>query len=248
MKRWPFQSEQAIWATRWLNAIGDESETHDILWGLIERGYTPLVEIVYPDNRIVLDYHGFEGLISLGFVDVESGEVHAPFETPDIRPTEFFGEMTLAEALARPSRVNAEGFVLQAGPYSSDFVKVKQEDYLVLHRLITGLSVKEVWRRLRAGDFHKYVLDLPDEFHAWALEKANEIMSEHVRILTDARMDVARVSPTASRKEQALWIQENVAPTRRGLVFSLLDGKDITDAIFKMIEPKGAQPLISDEA
>lgn len=51
--RGSFESDQALHARALL-------ETHDTgdWWALIGMGYTPLVEIVYPDNRIVLDYGG----------------------------------------------------------------------------------------------------------------------------------------------------------------------------------------------
>ena len=43
-----------------------------------------------------------------------------------------------------------------------------------------------------------------------------------------------------TRKEQALWIQENVEADYRGLVFGLLDNRDISEGIWKLLEPKGA--------
>lgn len=42
-----------------------------------------------------------------------------------------------------------------------------------------------------------------------------------------------------SRKDQAIWISKTVIPEIRGLVFPLLDGKDISDAIWRMLEPRG---------
>jgi RNA ligase len=44
---------------------------------------TVLVEIVYPTNRIVLDYAGLDDLLLLGAVDVETGRTFSPSSVPD---------------------------------------------------------------------------------------------------------------------------------------------------------------------
>jgi RNA ligase len=60
--RGSFTSDQALWATNWLKERG----TTDALW---RSNWTYLFEIIYPENRIVVDYRGFEGLGLLGAID-----------------------------------------------------------------------------------------------------------------------------------------------------------------------------------
>ena len=45
--------------------------------------------------------------------------------------------------------------------------------------------------------------------------------------------------PLESRKDKALWINKNLKSQFRGLVFALLDGKDIGPAIWRQLEPDG---------
>jgi hypothetical protein len=41
--------------------------------------------------------------------------------------------------------------------------------------------------------------------------------------------------PNGTRKDQALWIQANTKPALRGLVFALLDAKDIEDGLWRLV-------------
>lgn len=231
--RGSFHSEQADWANAWL---AERPQVSEFLLGLIGTGATPMVEIVYKDNRIVLEYDT-EGLISLGAVRIDTGEVW-PWDHPEIPPADHLGDMTYREALAMPPRENAEGLVIQAGATSDQFVKIKQEDYVALHRIVSSLTVKEVWRQLRDGTFDDYVVKLPDEFYVWATDEADALKQEAQAHENAAREWFSRV-PDGSRKDQAIWIQQNVPSPYTGMMFSLLDDKSLVPAITRLTEPKG---------
>jgi len=61
--RGSFTSEQAVEGTRMLHE-------HD--W-TVHPGTTPLFEIIYPSNRIVVDYGGRRDLVLLGVIDIATG-------------------------------------------------------------------------------------------------------------------------------------------------------------------------------
>src|SRR6185369_15422771 len=67
-------------------------------------GLTVLFEIIYPANRIVLDYQGLDDLVLLGAVDIATGRSFGPEAVPDWPGpvVETFGYATFAEALAAP--------------------------------------------------------------------------------------------------------------------------------------------------
>jgi RNA ligase len=139
------------------------------------------------------------------------------------------------------SRSRAEGWVVWLS--NTKPLKIKQADYIELHRIVSNLSVKEIWRQLRAGTYFDFVTKLPDEWHAWARKHADELRAEFVSLYNQAeqiKQAVLHQRPRLeTRKDQALWIQAKVKPHARGLVFSLLDGKKIDDAIWRLLEPKG---------
>lgn len=172
--RGSFDSEMANWATRWIYSTpGVASRLKDAYEYLLD--YTILVEIVYPENRIVLDYGDYEGLILLGAVKINSGEYIGPNDVPsDVwggDRTEVFLYSTLAEALSAPPRKNAEGLCVRFLEQNK-IVKVKQEDYLRLHKLIFGLNERSVWEYMlehgiEYSAMEKFCEDIPDEFHGW---------------------------------------------------------------------------------
>lgn len=63
--RGSFASDQAQWATDWLHK--------NYPFYTQPGGVTTLVEIIYPQNRIVVDYKGDEGLWLLGAIDNVTG-------------------------------------------------------------------------------------------------------------------------------------------------------------------------------
>lgn len=231
--RGSFSSDQAIHATERLQATP---------YAIPSGPFTWLWEIIYPDNRIVVDYGARDELVYLGAISRASGEFF-PLVSAGLAGfayAEQFAAQTFREALDLPSRPGAEGIVVWLD--AARAVKIKQADYVALHRIVSNLTVKEVWRQLRAGTFNEFVVALPDEFHAWAMETAEPIVAHHEWTIRGAQAwhaaVLARGLPT--RKTQALFIVREVEPETRGLVFSLLDGKDITDAAWRMVEPKAA--------
>lgn len=231
--RGSFTSEQAIKATQMLQKTAFYPHT----------SMTTLVEIVYPDNRIVLDYGQDEKLLMLGGVNIESGRVYGPKHMARFNGwltrnvVEVFPYRTLAEALAAPPRPNAEGLVVRAS--GGRMVKIKQESYINLHRIVTGLNQKSVWEILASGKTLDDVLTgIPDEFMQWAKEIAEPMIEEHAKIKQECCNDYTLISMELglirSRKDFALRVKDH---PRRAILFSLDDNKEIDSAIWKMIKP-----------
>jgi RNA ligase len=141
--RGSFTSEQAIHATKMFN------ERYANRW-LPHPDYTFLFEIVYPGNRIVLDYGDRDDLFMLTAVNNISGWSipRASFwsKWPGISVTEF-EYRTLQEALEAPPRTNAEGLVIHDLKTDAR-IKIKQDDYVALHKILTGVSARNIWEYL----------------------------------------------------------------------------------------------------
>lgn len=141
---------------------------------------TFLFEIIYRENRIVLDYGSTDDLFMLGAVEIHNGWVYKPNEASNylqwrgpVAPG--LSHKTLGEALAAEPRPNREGMVI-ATAGGKKMIKLKQEDYLRLHKLVFGLTEKSVWRAVVAGDSLETMLEpLPDEFHPWVTEKYGQL-------------------------------------------------------------------------
>lgn len=173
-----FHSEQADWATKEFHRYMREQS-----WNMfITEDTTWLFEIIYPENRIVVTYD-FSGLVLLGARNIEDGCEFFPEDLPEWkgRSTTRFHYKTLREALEAPPRRNAEGFVV----YLSEFdvrVKIKQEDYLKLHKTVFSFGPQYIYDRLDQGMTEEDILaGLPDEFHKEATLLMTSFLLEHMR-------------------------------------------------------------------
>lgn len=190
--RGSFASEQAIWATEFLR---ESYLSYD--WG--SDVFTPLFEIIYPENRIVLDYQGYEGLIFLGAIHTKFGhyvssEDYYQQGFEHLTRTEYLGAMSYAEALELPNRSDREGVVIRTR--DDRVVKVKQQDYVDLHRIITNLTPKNTWARVKelGGDFSAWIPEglfegVPNEFHELIEEQARELEFNNATLILDVNAE-----------------------------------------------------------
>jgi hypothetical protein len=122
--RGSFTSEQSVW----MNKFADEYNYQNI----IVDGFTYLFELIFPQNRIVVDYGNQERMVLLGIIKTESGE-EVPYD--DI----FFDGWDVVEkydgvkdytTLKNMVKNNHEGFVVRFS--NGDRMKVKGEEYIRL--------------------------------------------------------------------------------------------------------------------
>lgn len=239
--RGSFESEQAIHATKWLRAQGWE------LHGLNE--ITLLVEIVYPENRVVVDYGDKDSLILLGGVDIATGEYLSPYYAMHYSDwpgeiTQVFPYDTLYKALQAPPRPNAEGLCIRYED-KNKIVKIKQEDYVRLHKVVTGLSMKTVWEHMVEGKSLEDLLSpLPDELHPWTKSAwaAFEESTDFYEAEAHERFNniVSMLPHGYSRKEFAAEASKD--SEYFWLLFGIFDGRDIRDMILrKKLKPVGEE-------
>ena len=249
--RGSFTSPQALHATEiWRQRYSHTLHVHLRL----PSPTTWLFEIVYPDNRIVCDYEDLDDLVLLGAVDIETGRITSPKWMSYSGPkTEVFSYATLADALAAEPRPGAEGLVVR---FTDDdtMVKIKQEDYIILHRLVTGLSKRTVWEALGSGQSAREIcLPLPDEFHGWVHEVAAELLEQRDAILSAAAEEYERISDLyvatslMGREYRAAWAREAVRSEYRAWLFMLLDGKDPSAKIWDTLKPEAFQTPFNGE-
>lgn len=234
--RGSFASEQALHATEVLR----ERYEPRAVW-LPTPGLTYLFEIIYPANRIVVDYGPLDDLSLLGAVRISDGHTFGPDDLPEWPGTraQTFPARTLAEALALAPRPNAEGVVVRY-PATGLMVKIKQDDYVRLHRIVTGLNERVVWEHLRdnAGDYTALLAVVPDEFHGWVRQHAEALIARHTEVLLAARSVHAALADGRDRKDYAIAVREQ-APDLAPYCFNLLDGRDPALAIWKSLRPVG---------
>ena len=232
--RGSFTSEQAVHAT----TVWTQRYAHRFM---PRPAQTTLFEIIYPGNRIVLDYAGMDDLLLLGAVETATGAVLDPTRVghwpgPVVQT---FPVASLAAALALPPRPNAEGLVVRCLT-TGDMVKIKQADYVALHKIVTGLTARVVWQHLLDGKpLDELVAPLPDEFHQWCREVAATLIDEVDRRASDVRKAYAELIGSLpvgfTRKDFAAVA---VPHPQKWAMFLLLDGRDIMSELWKRAKPE----------
>lgn len=229
-----FISEQAVKATKMIRKY---MTTH-----FREDEITWMFEIIYPSNRIVLDYGDFEGLVLLGARDIETGDDWLPEELLDWkwRKAAYYRYNTLRDALEAPDRPNAEGYVVYV-PDMDMRVKIKQADYLALHKIVTGLTRKRIWENIQEGQTLEDILEIiPDEWHEWTKKTYYGLLDEFSAIKVKvSKVFVAVVADLPLDYTRKDFATKVLNYKYKGLLFQIMDGKDINPAIWKMVMPRG---------
>lgn len=280
-----FISEQARWAQRWLDDAIDVGPL------LLQPGLTYLAEIVYPENRIVVNNGGERTLILLAVYGPDGTELPLAdcarhwwaFGAPIARS---WNALPLAE-LARLAQANekldgstatgsdAEGWVIRYA--SGQRAKVKFAEYMRLHKVLTGVNARDIWRALAVtiigpdvdakraaqalgcsvGDLEALrrvpdplgalVAGVPDEFDAWVRGICADL-TEHAEAL-EAEIETAFQERIRLREDRAAFAR-SVQPLDsavKAAMFLKLDGKDVALHIWRAIKPETVAPFREDE-
>lgn len=233
-----FHSEQAQWATSLLH------KKYKNCFGQFNKDYTYLFEIIYPENKIVVDYGGLKDIILLGAIDIVSGLdiplIALDVDLPKVKEYDYTVNITELKSLGEK---NTEGFVVK---YESGFrVKLKLEEYVRLHYIMSNTSSITIWETLKDGKPLDEILErVPDEFYNWVKYTEANLRKEYDGILNDALAIYRNLDLTKSRKDLALEIANY---PQKHLVFSLLSGYSLDDQIWKMLRPEYNRPFTVGE-
>ena len=233
------------------------------------KGYTYLFEIIYPENRIVCQYD-YEDLILLAVIDNHDGyelKIHDDgIHLEGIRFRNLYNNLgfkmvkkydgindynTLKSLISN----DREGYVIR---FQNGFrMKVKGEEYVRLHRILTGFSNVDIWEYLKDGKDLNELLDrVPDEFDNWVkttvsdLRYAKMSIQEHAGKLYDAYIENLSGPPhygeLPPRKDIAEWvmIQEEYL---RPILFRMFDNKEYSKYLWDLIKPKYSKPFWQKE-
>lgn len=255
--RGSFTSDQAR------TAMAVLSSDYDWIDENLNRDFTYVTEIVYPENRIVVDYGDKVELVLHGIFNNKTLEEVPLYEAdPDAWETLSFGRIVktypfnggifLLDHLASGSNdiegnfvrgVDAEGYVIRF--QSGVRCKVKFNDYVHLHKIITNCTEKSVWETLSSGGTLNDLYDgTPDEFRDWLNDTVTKLYgqyNEFIGVTTDYYNKVSSiVGLDPSRGEFARTVLTGVPKPYQGGVFNLLDHKPLTELAWKSCKPTAA--------
>lgn len=217
--RGSFTSDQALHATEVL-----KSRYADFV---PLPGCTYLFEIIYPDNRIVVDYGEVDDLFLLAVIQNDTGidlmtvngetygwpgPVVRRYDLPewyvnaDKRGRPNFHKMNWLETLELENDGSQEGLVFLFQTKDGDVrVKMKLEEYKRLHKILTGVNTKTIWEALSQGQqstIENIIDRVPDEFYNWVHATIDDLRAKFEEIFV-AGQQVYRVGLNAMSRVSA---------------------------------------------
>ena len=226
--RGSFESTQALWATEYINMQHSVKN--------IPIGWTLLFEIIYPGNKVVVDYHGWSGLVLLAIRNRFTGS-YMPQKIVKSVANEFgfrlpnsFIFLNTQEIVKKTKMLpaNIEGWVVDFE--DGQRFKFKGEEYKKLHKIINNFNFKLVLEHHQNNTLDQVKEVIPDEFYkemeGWIdyINTVIEITIEHIE-------EAYKSAPKTTRKEYALWVQAYV-PELSKYMFAKADNKDLLPLIY----------------
>lgn len=219
---------------------------------LLNHDATLMVEIIYPDNRIIVDYGTDERLVLLAVYNSREGTELSTYARESIadlinmplpRTYEF---NNLEDVLIRQRELPAsdEGYVVEfSTPLGDSYrVKVKSLEYLRVAKVMAHASLLGLWEAFTAdGTIDTEFLEhLPEEFRTSIDENVAKLESQYSIIAKDLGDDADTINGM-SKRDVGLGIKEGTLKLKHpGAVFNVIDGKReaVHRYILKTIKPR----------
>jgi RNA ligase len=232
--RGSFTSEQSVGASK---IFFDELDHN------FSIGITYLFEFTAPWNRIVVDYGEKPKLTLLGAIRTDGGD-DASWEI-----LKGIGDGANCDVVKRYDGIkdystlkgiikdNQEGFVIRFS--NGDRMKIKGEEYLRLHKIMTEVSTKSVWEILSNGDNMEDLLkDVPDEFYSKIKEYENELLTQLNAIKREYEVIYVIINTPEKITDRALFATYAKQYKYSSILFNMLDGRNVDPIIWKIIQPE----------
>ena len=227
--RGSFVSEQALVAAELLNTKYADS----ILF--LDRTKTYLFEIIYPENRIVLDYGTERKLVLLAIIDTQTGD-EFPLEDIGFETVKKYDGLNDLQKLKALEEDNREGFVVK---FKNGYrLKVKFEEYQRIHKIVTQVSTLSIWEYIKEGQDLTPILEkVPDEFYEWVKATHADLLKNYAEIEAKAQKDFKVLE---NRKETALYFLTCEHPA---ILFKMLGNQEYSSIIWKLLKPVYQKPF-----
>jgi RNA ligase len=242
--RGSFTSPQAIKGKQILDV------KHDI--SSLRKDNTYLFEIIYPENRIVVDYKGEEKLVVIGGIHTETGD-----EIPDsslfwlqeagfeiVTTYKTWGESydLLKEEISK----DKEGYVIR---FKNGFrMKIKGDEYKRLHRILTNISNRDIFEYVKEGKPLDEILDkVPDEFYNWVKETKENFEQQFKTIDRDYTRTYKTIIDINGITDKKAFANYALSYRYSAILFAMYDNKKYNHIIWKIIYPTYSKPFKKDD-
>jgi len=220
----------------------------------IDKNITLMVEIIYPGNKIIVDYGDEKKLILLSAFHVDT-DTEASLDTVDEisfytkieQPIKFNYTIEEMIEIQKVLPMGEEGFVVR---YSNGYrVKIKGHEYLRIARILSRCSPIAVWETMAGGRVSEAFLEeIPEEILPEIEPMVERLQEKHILTASEVVEEANKIKQALGegfvQKDLGLFIQSKPEGYKHlGVMFKYLftdkTGMGIDDYIKKQIRPDG---------
>ena len=231
--RGSFISEQAIK----FKELFESKYNKDILFD----EFTYMFEIIYPENRIVVDYNGMEDVVMLGKRKTHCGtewdiENYRDYGFNVVKRYDGIKDFRELKVMIND---NQEGFIVHFNSTGSK-CKVKGEEYIRLHKIMTEVSTTSIWNALaNGGNMEDILVNVPDEFYDkirnFERQLKSSVYNDKSWLEAELRDVYRKIGPCVDNKTFALHVSDL---PYKNFLFALRNGKSIVNGLWKKHKPE----------
>lgn len=234
-----------------------QSAVAEQLWGEYEAlrelpldpDYTYLFEVIYPENRIVVNYGSRRELRLLALIHTEHGYEQPPDARYGFPVAECLGVFGVGDnpLYLKDLADDKEGFVLR---YLGTGLrlKIKFDEYLRLHRLMTNITHRDIWKMCaESRPLNRMLEDVPNEFYEWVMGIASNFWKQWAEIDRETTAHFFALAEYAN--DRKTFSAKAKKTERHHLLMKLLDGQQdrYSREIWKLIKPVGDTNTFTEE-
>ena len=226
-----FTSRQAVKAIKMLhNKVNIDK---------LNNSFTYIIEIVYPQNRIVIPYAN-ECLYLLAIFDengyeINSEDVDTIALKIDLKRPKKVIFNNIDEAIKTTKRLpyDEEGHVIR---FSNGIrIKIKGLKYLEMHKLISDITPVRIWTKMLQRDYISFT-KIPEEYRKECDKIRVGIHQERYKVLNDLE-NLYRKTFNKTNKEIGLYIKNNKLDDYNKKLYNLLFSRRRSNFFKEFNEP-----------
>lgn len=211
----------------------------------LDENCTYMFEILFKENRVVVDYGDTEAIIMLGAIRTIDG-IELSYDDLYNRHSKYFDIVKRYEGISDYNLlrtdidgINREGFVIRFSNGSR--MKMKYEEYVRLHKIMTQISTTTVWETLSSGCSMESILtNVPDEFYSKIRDYQNSLETQFWKIADEAKVLFKQLYEDGmSKKDFIFKITDIPKPYRQLLILQFdikMDG--YSNVIWSYLRPE----------
>lgn len=215
---------------------------------LLDKNLTYCFELLWTKWPIVI-VPKFDELIMLCAFDTNTGneeDIQTDYYKNNFKVVHKYDGITDYTTLTETiDGTNKEGFVVR---FKSGFrVKIKYQDYLRLHSIVTNVSNIDIWVALKNGDDMEVFFEhVPDEFDAWVRKEIEDLKIKYDEIWEKS---VLLYNHLYHKFDGDFSDKKSVAEDIKqfnhdfvGILFNMVGEKSIDEIIWSQIRPTFQKP------